>query len=287
MTDALTQTLQTMHKAGCLTLADVVEDIKVSVKNKVPLIRSLTLNWVTFCIETNNKANVLKLHKDYVPICVECLNDGTPEVRDAAFSALAAIAKMVGMRPLERSLEKLDDVRKNKLAELIGSSGAGGVCSTALVSTSSGSTPGHDSVDSSSVRRSAASMLSGKKLVQAISTSKKGGPGKPGTVKKADGPGQLKTSLPAVTEDIEPADMSLEEIEGRLSFLILADTISQLKSSIWKERLEGMVLLKQEVENLGDLDQSAELLIRLLCALPGWAEKMCRCNNRSLRSSHI
>jgi cytoskeleton-associated protein 5 len=46
-------------------------------------------------------------------------------VRDAAFSALAAIAKSVGMRPLERSLEKLDDVRKKKLSEMIAGSGGG------------------------------------------------------------------------------------------------------------------------------------------------------------------
>jgi cytoskeleton-associated protein 5 len=29
---------------------------------------------------------------------------------------------MVGMKPLERSLEKLDDVRKKKLSDMIGSS---------------------------------------------------------------------------------------------------------------------------------------------------------------------
>lgn len=48
-----------------------IADVKTAVKNKVPLVRSLTLNWVTFCIETSNKAVVLKLHKDYVPICME------------------------------------------------------------------------------------------------------------------------------------------------------------------------------------------------------------------------
>ncbi|MQM08158.1 hypothetical protein Taro_041012 [Colocasia esculenta] len=165
VTEALTQTLQSMYKAGCLTLADVIEgmfvnptlsverlllclftfiftlhvfysnseyyslscscfyaDVKVAVKNKVPLVRSLTLNWVTFCIETSNKATVLKAYKEFVPICMECLNDGTPEVRDAAFAALAAIAKSVGMKPLEKSLEKLDDVRKKKLSEMIGGS---------------------------------------------------------------------------------------------------------------------------------------------------------------------
>lgn len=112
MTEALSNTLQAMNKAGCLTLADIVEDVKAAVKNNVPLVRSLALNWVTHCVETSNKAIILKVHKDYVPICMECLNDGTPEVRDAAFSVLAAIAKMVGMRPLEKSLEKLDYVRR-------------------------------------------------------------------------------------------------------------------------------------------------------------------------------
>eukprot|EP01018_Ginkgo_biloba_P025078 Gb_07657 [translate_table: standard] len=111
----------------CSGNASCLSDVKVATKNKVPLVRSLTLNWVTFCIETSNKAAVLKLHKDYVPICMECLNDGTPEVRDAAFSALAAVAKLVGMRPLERSLEKLDEVRKKKLSEMIGTTGSGQV----------------------------------------------------------------------------------------------------------------------------------------------------------------
>ncbi|XP_062076197.1 protein MOR1-like [Humulus lupulus] len=71
-----------------------IADIKIAVKNKVPLVRSSTLNWVTFCIETSNKAVILKVHKDYVPILMECLNDGTPDVRDAAFSTLAVIAKV-------------------------------------------------------------------------------------------------------------------------------------------------------------------------------------------------
>ncbi|XP_073114484.1 protein MOR1 isoform X2 [Elaeis guineensis] len=273
--EALTQTLQAMHKSGCLTLGDVIEDVRVAVKNKVPLVRSLALSWVTCCIETSNKTVVLKMHKDYVPIFMECLNDGTPEVRDASFAALAAITKMVGMKPLEKSLDKLDDVRKKKLSEMIGTTGGGVVTSSgsALPSTSSGSISGHEAADSSFVRRSAASMLTGKKPVQAALTTKKSGSVKPGAVKKADGAGQSKALGSFETEDVEPGDMSLEEIEGKLSSLIKAETISQLKSGLWKERLEATSLLKQEVENLGDLDQSAELLIRLLCSVPGWGEK--------------
>ncbi|KAK8936155.1 Protein MOR1 [Platanthera zijinensis] len=273
LAEPLIQTLQAMHMAGCLTLPDVIEDVKVAVKNKVPLVRSLTLNWVTFCIESSNKAVVLKLHKDYVPICMECLNDGTPEVRDASFAALAAIAKMVGMRPLERSLEKLDEVRKKKLSEMISDGSCHSNMGSALISTSSVAVSGHETSDSSFVRRSAASMLSGKKTIQAVSTNKKGGPTKAVSVKKSDGVAPSKALMSVESEDAEPGDMSLEEIEQRLSSLIKADTILQLKSSVWKERLEAIGLLKQEVENIGELDPSAEMLIRLLCTVPGWAEK--------------
>ncbi|XP_077250058.1 protein MOR1-like isoform X3 [Tasmannia lanceolata] len=271
LTESLTQTLQAMHKSGCLTLADVIEDIRGAVKNKVPLVRSLTLNWVTFCIETSNRAVVLKLHKDYVPVCMECLNDSTPEVRDAAFSVLAAIAKLVGMKPLERSLEKLDEVRKKKLSEMITTS-AGGLL-PGLVSTSIGSVSFPEASESLFVRKSAASMLSGKKSIQPALVTKKLGPVKTGIGRKGDGVGQPKNIGLVEHEDIEPGDMSLEEIEGRLGSLLKADTISQLKSGIWKERLEAITLLKQEIGGLENLDQAAELVIRLLCAVPGWGEK--------------
>lgn len=29
------------------------------------------MTWVTFCIETSNKGIITKVHKDYVPICME------------------------------------------------------------------------------------------------------------------------------------------------------------------------------------------------------------------------
>ncbi|KAK3028496.1 hypothetical protein RJ639_038564 [Escallonia herrerae] len=278
MTEALSQTLQALHKSGCLNLGDIVEGrlhcclkaahyVKAAVKNKVSLVRSLTLNWVTYCIETSNKALVLKLHKEYVPICMECLNDGTPEVRDAAFSALAAVAKLVGMRPLEKSLEKLDEVRRKKLSEMIGGSGGG-------PPTGAGSGLKYSSAsDGSFVRRSAASMLSGKKPVHAPPAVKKGVSVKSGGNKKGDGVGQSKTSKPIEPEDVEPADMGLEEIENKLGSLIQEDTIAQLKSAVWKERLEAMALFKEQLEALKDLDQSVEILVRLLCAVPGWNEK--------------
>ncbi|KAH8518104.1 hypothetical protein H0E87_000065, partial [Populus deltoides] len=276
LTEALAQTLQAMHTAGCLNLADIIEDVKTAVKNKVPLVRSLTLNWVTFCIETSNKAVILKVHKDYVPICMECLNDGTPDVRDSAFSVLAAVAKSVGMRPLERSLEKLDDVRRKKLSEMIAGSGDGvpAVASSGPVQAVRGSMPSVETSEGSFVKKSAASMLSGKRPAPAAAANKKAAPTKSGVSKKGDGAGRAESSRAIEPpEDVEPAEMSLEEIETRLGSLIQADTVSQLKSAVWKERLEAISSFKLQVEGLQNLDQSVEILIRLLCAIPGWNEK--------------
>ncbi|VFQ98429.1 unnamed protein product [Cuscuta campestris] len=182
LTEALTQTLQAMHKSGCINFSNIVEDIKAATKNKVPLVGSLTLNWLTVCIETSSKAIILKAHKEYVPICMECLSDGTPEVRDAAFSALSAIAKLVGMRPLEKSIEKLDDVRRKKLSEMI----AGASESDVAVPSSGAIVPSSTAADGSFVRRSATSMLNGKNAVQAAPINKKVVPAKPGAAKKRE-----------------------------------------------------------------------------------------------------
>ncbi|KAF6142564.1 hypothetical protein GIB67_039528 [Kingdonia uniflora] len=98
--------------------------------------------------------------------------------------------------------------------------------------------------------------------------NKKSGSAKSGTSRK----GQSKATGSVEHEDVEPSEMSLDEIESRLGSLLQANTISQLKSGVWKEWLEAIALLKQEVEGLQDLDQSAELLICLLCVVPGWGE---------------
>ncbi|XP_019426639.1 PREDICTED: protein MOR1-like [Lupinus angustifolius] len=276
LSEALTQTLQAMHKAGCISLIEVVEDVKAATKNKVPLVRSLTLAWVAFCIETSNKGVVTKVHKDYVPVCMESLNDGTPEVRDAAFSVLAAIAKSVGMRPIERSVEKLDDVRRKKLSEMISGSedAVPGGSATAPVHNIRAGASSAESSESAFVKRSAASMLSGKRPVQAPPVIKKGVAAKTGMNKKADGVAPAKSSKSIeLPEDVEPSEMSLDEIESRIGSLVQSDTITLLKSTVWKERLEAIGSLKQQVEGLQDLDRSVEILIRLLCTLPGWGEK--------------
>ncbi|KAG0567085.1 hypothetical protein KC19_7G108600 [Ceratodon purpureus] len=286
MVDALTTTLNAMHKGGCIALLDVIEDVKLAAKNKVPLVRSSCLTWVATCIETSNKPTVLKLHKEYVPILMECLNDSSPEVRDAAFLALAAFAKVVGMKVLERPLEKLDEVRKKKLIEIIGVESTAPATAAPVFSRAQADANG-SAVENGGVKRSAASLLSGKRAVSAIPKksntgggSKPAGSSKPGAGKKSEAP-KAQAEAP---EDVEPGEMSLEDIETRLGALFEPDVIANLKSANWKERLEAITSLKGTVEELKTLDQYAELLIRLLCILPGWNEKNIQVQQKAIEA---
>ncbi|PON57811.1 Armadillo-type fold containing protein [Trema orientale] len=97
LTGALNQSLDAIREARCLSLTDIVEGN----------------------IELSDRAIILKVRKDYAPIFMECLNDGIPEVREAAFFALGEMVKLVGFKVLESSLVGLDDERRHQLIEMI------------------------------------------------------------------------------------------------------------------------------------------------------------------------
>jgi cytoskeleton-associated protein 5 len=287
MVDALTTTLNSIHKGGCIQLLDVIEDVKLAAKNKVPLVRSSCLTWVATCIETSTKPTVLKLHKEYVPILMEGLNDSSPEVRDAAFLALAAFAKVVGMKVLERPLEKLDEVRKKKLIELCGVESTTPAAAAPAFSRAQADANGSSQANGGVKATSAASLLSGKRPVSAISkksSTTSGGASKSGGAKKSEGSSAAAKSQAEAPEDVEPGEMSLEDIESRLGPLFEPEVFANLKSANWKERLEAITSLKDTVEGLKTLDQHAELLIRLLCVLPGWNEKNIQVQQKAIEA---
>lgn len=284
MVEAVMETLRTMHKSGCFALGDVIEEVKVATKNKVPSVRSSCLNWVGFCIESNNKAYIMKVYKEYVPILLESLNDGTPEVRDAAFSGIAALAKLVGMKPLEKSLEKLDDVRRKKLAELMGPDPSSAPLVVAPRGGAGGGSAG-DSMPSGGIK-SAASLL-GQARKKPPPPGKKAATtkGPATTTKKADGGSSGSAKAAARVEkpeDLEGGDVSPEDLEARIEGHFGGDIVANLKSAVWKERLEGIGNLQRKLEEATDLDPLTETLVRFLSILPGWAEKNVQVQQKSM-----
>lgn len=51
--------------------------------------------------------------------------------------------------------------------------------------------------------------------------------------------------------------------------------------------IAAITSFKQQVEGLSDLDKWVELLIRLLCAVPGWTEKNVQVFNVSLLDKSV
>ncbi|KAF6169432.1 hypothetical protein GIB67_021435, partial [Kingdonia uniflora] len=86
--------------------------------------------------------------------------------------------------------------------------------------------------------------------------NKKSGSVKLGASRKGKGGGLLKASRSVKHEDVEPSEMSLDEIESRLGSLLQANTISQLKSGVWKKRLEGEGVLYGVDVNTGGITDS-------------------------------
>ncbi|KAL3680081.1 hypothetical protein R1sor_023037 [Riccia sorocarpa] len=283
MVDAVMQTLQTMHKSGCFGLGDVIEEVKVAAKNKVPSVRCSCLQWVTYCIETNNKAAIMKVYKEYVPILQEALTDGTPDVRNAAFDGIIALVKLIGMKPLEKSLEKLDDVRRKKLADLMSTEQPS---NTPAAGPSKPSAGGVKSADAgfTAVGGSAASLVSGLNKRPLINKPV-GKPG-PSVKKKPEGGAKDASKAPAraekVEENLDGGDVSPEDLETRIEGHFAGDIVTNLKSGKWQDRLEGLTTLQKKVEELAELDSLTETIVRFLAVLPGWGEKNFQVNQRCI-----
>ncbi|CAI7892594.1 unnamed protein product [Closterium sp. NIES-54] len=271
---AIRDTLKAFYISGCLTLTDALEDITTAVKHKVPQVRSEVLGWVAVCIEASKRPQVMAVHKELIPMLVESLQDGTVDVREAGFNALANVAKCVGMKPLERHLESVDEVRKKKLIDVIASAGV--TVDAAPQATASRTSGGSQAASRAPppAKASAASLLSGKAGARPSATGAKVETGSSAAGGKKAG-NDAKKPAQAVTppEEIEPEPWSPETVEERAKAVLPPEMVDNLKSSAWKERLEAMTNIKEMVPSMADAQANVETIVRLISTTPGWSDK--------------
>ncbi|GAQ86856.1 Armadillo repeat superfamily protein [Klebsormidium nitens] len=268
-------TLQIMYTAGCLDMVEIQAEVEAALKHKVPSVKSETLAWITFCIDQSPKPVVIALHKaDMTTKVANSLVDGTVEVREAAFLALAAIAKKLGMGPLNKIVDTLDEVKKKKLMDIVAAvTGTAPAATGPAAPTSSGYGQTSGSAAAPTARMTAAGALSGKRPALKP-VAKKVNTGGPAT-KKGEGAGPAKSAAPsaAAEEEVSLSEMSKEEIEAKVAAILQPETVAKLKSSVWKERVQGVEEVAAVVANLKEgVQEHAELLLRLLALTPGWKE---------------
>ncbi|CAI5478770.1 unnamed protein product [Closterium sp. Yama58-4] len=271
---AIRDTLKAFYVSGCLTLPDALEDITTAVKHKVPQVRSEVLGWVAVCIEASKRPQVMAVHKELIPMLVESLQDGTVDVREAGFNALANVAKCVGMKPLERHLESVDEVRKKKLIDVIASAGV--TVDAAPQATASRTSGGSQAASRAPppAKASAASLLSGKAGARPSATGAKVETGSSAAGgKKAGNDAKKPAQAAAPPEEIEPEPWSPETVEERAKAVLPPEMVDNLKSSAWKERLEAMTGIKEMVPSMADAQANVETIVRLISTTPGWSDK--------------
>ncbi|GBG84830.1 hypothetical protein CBR_g39205 [Chara braunii] len=299
---ALQDALQTLHKSGCVNIVELTEELKPALEHKVPSVRKECVDWIKYCVETSTRANVLKILKAYIDFLIKAVDDSAPDVRDASFATLAALARAVSMKPLEKAMDKLDDVKKKKLNDLIASLGGAPVIGSApapVAAAAPRSVPpsvqqpaaaangnddavseaGSSSGGSDVAKRSVSSIQTTaslrKPMARSLSVKRgpSGGSSKSSAGKRGDN--GMSGGPPAESDDVEPTDMSAEEVEAKVSEFLPTEMLGNLKSVNWKERLEAMNTLKELVEGFTDeqVETNAEFVTRLLVYTPGWADK--------------
>lgn len=118
MSKAVEESLRTLAK-HCFTLADVTDDVAAALDHKNPKVKRETAKFVKDVLEQSPKAAVSKCAALLAP-CAKLAGAGESDVREAGQEALVAFAVRSGsMGVLDKVMDKLDDVRKKKIEEMV------------------------------------------------------------------------------------------------------------------------------------------------------------------------
>ncbi|KAJ8413053.1 hypothetical protein AAFF_G00106350 [Aldrovandia affinis] len=248
------------------TLQNLSEDVLAVMDNKNPSIKQQASLFLArsfrHCTPSTLPKSVLK------PFCAAFLkqvNDSAPEVRDAAFEALATAMKVVGEKAVNPYLSELDKLKLDKVKEsaekvqLAGGKpgGAGGDAAK----------KDKPSPKGQPVEEAAAKSTGPPKKAPA---SKSAGPPKKG--KPAAAAGRVKGKKAPESKEIAETELSLELCEERSAAVLPASCMQLLDSANWKERLASMEEFQRAVEQMDKSDMPCQALVRMLAKKPGWKE---------------
>lgn len=115
--DTLVQLIST-NAVAQITISDIVEDIVAFSKHKNPQVKEQTYKFLTRSLKRTTLAPAIKT--DLKPLA-DCLvlgfEDSFEPVRTAAAEGLGTLLKVMGERPLNATMDSLDDIRKAKVKE--------------------------------------------------------------------------------------------------------------------------------------------------------------------------
>ncbi|XP_078586783.1 cytoskeleton-associated protein 5-like isoform X4 [Branchiostoma floridae x Branchiostoma japonicum] len=252
------------------TLQAFSEDYLAALDNKNPSIKAETALFLTRCLKRSTPAQVPKaILKPMCASLVTRTGDTAPDVREAAFEAIGTAMRLVGEKPIAQFLAELDQIKMGKIkdysekAEIIG----GGKKPKPKEPAAAKEPPKKSGGPPSAWRKGAPGGPPKAAASQRPSTApakSKGGAGK-GKGKKG------ATSSVSDKPEFQETALSDEEVAEKAGELFSAETLKQLESANWKERLAGMEDFAQSVKTMEPKTLPCQVIIKTI-AKKGWKE---------------
>lgn len=252
-----------------ISLEVIQEDTIAALDNKNPSIRSETALFLARCFSYCTQASLpKKMLKVYVAPLVKTMGDTDPAVREASFEAVGTAMKVVTEKNIAPFLVEVDNLKMQKIQEW---------CEKAVLLNAKGEprAGGTGGGGASAARpASAPAAKAGSEAPKPVA--------RPATAKPAAGAGPSKAKAPAkgkpppkkggkkaaVEEKVEAA-LSDEAVDEKAATLLPGDTLTNLFSANWKERLAAMENFTKVICSTSKDDIPAQVCVRTLCKKPG------------------
>ena len=265
------------------TMLHLHEDILEALENKNPNVKSeaclFTARSLCYCSPTTLSKPIVKV---IVPSLKKRLDDTTPQVRDAASTALGTCLRILGDRALNAYFE---DVDKNKMAKIQEA------CEKAELKVPQGSNPASkdkkttekkvvvkqtkkvskQEVPESEEAKAEPKKSAGKKVVtKKVATKQTTGASK--AVKggaKSKGASKGDEYLPHF--DSEPS-FSAEDLDRIATEKFGEDILTRLADSKWKDRVDACSEVKETMETSEVEDLNSQLYLHIVMVKPGLSD---------------
>ncbi|EGD82847.1 hypothetical protein PTSG_03479 [Salpingoeca rosetta] len=276
-----------LHKAVPAVLAQMptdkaVETLVASIKQKNPLQMQHTAKVVSESLSRLSKKPLGKSHvSSLAAALVACLTAREPAVRESAATALSALIAHSGEKFVRPQLADVDKKKADKIianASSVGASPSSSSTSTAPWSSKAAGTKKAAAKKSSSAGASNGRPKASRASSASSSSSSSVAASKAGRPKRTKAAGVKKSTArksvaaskkgssgsKKVADSVEPVsfpEMSPDAAEAAVQALVSGGAIELMKSSAWKEKLEGATALKAALDKEDSVDASTAMAI--------------------------
>lgn len=252
------------------TLDAISEDLVAALENKNPSIKGESAYFLSRCFAKSTISTLpKKLLKLFCASLLKTCNDTAPEVRERSYEALGMAMKVVSEKHIVPFLVDVDAIKMQKIQEccqaavllnMYGEPRSGGAAAAA---------PKPKKEEPKPVQRPSTAPAKTASAASKPAASKGGPPRKKAPAKAAAKGKDKKGGAPDGSNEFTENALSDEAVEEKATAVLSAETVAQLSSSNWKERLASMEKIATTLKGLSRDEIPCQAVLRTVCKKPG------------------